>query len=59
MKESSMKKLTIEKKRERRRSGRTGGFARAAAMTKKERHASALKASYAAAKARTAKARRS
>jgi hypothetical protein len=37
--------------------GRKGGKSRAAAMTKKERRASALKASKAASRARTAKAR--
>jgi hypothetical protein len=60
-KEGSMKKLSLKFKWTRARAGRLGGFARAAAMTKKERRASALKASRAAAKARTraAKARRS
>jgi hypothetical protein len=47
-----MKKLTLKVKRDRVRAGRAGGKARAAAMTKKEKRASALKASKAAAKAR-------
>jgi hypothetical protein len=55
---AGMQKITLEFKRTRARTGAMGGFARAAAMTKKERRASALKASKAAAKARTAKARR-
>jgi hypothetical protein len=52
-----MRKLTIEVKRERVRAGRAGGFARANRMTKKQRHASALKASRVAAAKRTAAAK--
>jgi hypothetical protein len=48
--------LTIEKKREHRRTGAMGGKARAASLTKKQRRLIALKASKAAAKARSEKA---
>jgi hypothetical protein len=49
----------FELSKKRASAGRKGGKARAAALTKKERRASALKASKAAAKARSAKAGRS
>jgi hypothetical protein len=50
----SKSKELFELSKKRSRAGRLGGAARAAAMTKKERRASALKASRAAAKKRTA-----